>query len=158
MAFQIGPHIAQRLRLSMTGEMWHGSAIAELLPHFTATQARQHPIAGAHSVWELVLHMTAWADIVAQRLDGDTQGYPAPDVDWPPVPAAATAQAWARAKTRLFAAYETLAARVESLPEERFTKTVNGQDYTTAVMLDGVVEHAAYHGGQMAILWRALST
>jgi uncharacterized damage-inducible protein DinB len=141
----------------MTGEMWHGSAVGELLPRFTAAQATQHPVAGAHSAWELVLHMTAWADIVGQRLDGDTGAYPPEDVDWPTVPTPATAQAWTDAKARLLAAYEALAERVEGLPDERFAKKVDGQHYIAAVMLDGVVEHAAYHGGQLAMLHRALS-
>ncbi|HEY0932005.1 MAG TPA: DinB family protein [Gemmatimonas sp.] len=163
MAFHAGQHIANRLRRAISGEMWHGSAVDELLAQFTAAEARQHAIAGAHSAWELALHMTAWAEIVALRLDGEAREYPADEVDWPPVPeegsaAAESAAAWRAARTRLQAAYDTLADRAAEVTEEQLGKKVPGQSYTTAIMLDGVIEHATYHGGQLVMLRRALAT
>jgi hypothetical protein len=34
---------------------------------------------------------------------------------------------------------------------------VVGQEYTVQVMLDGVVDHATYHGGQLALFQKALT-
>ena len=67
----------------------------------------------------------------------------------------ADAVAWTAARARLGAAYEMLAARAASLAPERLAEQVRGHDYTVATMLDGVVEHGAYHGGQLALLRRA---
>ena len=36
-----------------------------------AAKAAAQPIAGAHSIWELVLHIAAWDKAVARRLGGD---------------------------------------------------------------------------------------
>ena len=50
------------VRVSFDGEAWHGPSLHEALDGCTADEARAHPVAGAHSVWELVRHVTAWAD------------------------------------------------------------------------------------------------
>jgi len=68
--------------------MWHGPALAEVLDGVDAAGARARPIAGAHSIWEIVLHITSWADIARQRIHGEATGDPPPEQDWPPVPAA----------------------------------------------------------------------
>jgi hypothetical protein len=67
---------------------------------------------------------------------------------------AGVSPAEAAAQARLAAAYESLAARAASLAPERLAERVPGLAYTVATMLDGVVEHGAYHGGQLALLRR----
>jgi len=58
--------------------------------------AAAHPIAGAHSIWELVLHVTAWTRVVACRLAGENADKPE-EGDFPEV-LEATAEAWDAAK------------------------------------------------------------
>jgi len=81
--------------------------------------------------------------------------YPPPDVDWPAPPEHPCAEAWTAAQARLAAAYEALAARVVALPPARLAEPVPGQGHSVGAMLDGVVEHGTYHGGQIALLRRA---
>ena len=54
----------------MTGPMWHGPALAEVLEGVTAERAAARPIPGAHTIWEIVLHIIAWAEIARARLKG----------------------------------------------------------------------------------------
>ena len=61
--------------------MWHGPALAQVLETATAERAAAKPIAGAHSIWEIVLHVAAWAEIARARLKGQSTGDPAPEVD-----------------------------------------------------------------------------
>jgi hypothetical protein len=49
--------IADQLKRSLEGEAWHGPALRELLSGVTAKQAAARPLAGAHSIWEIVLHI-----------------------------------------------------------------------------------------------------
>ena len=56
--------IADSLRRTLTGPMWHGAAVNQLLSGLSAADAACRPIAGAHTIWELVLHMAAWASVV----------------------------------------------------------------------------------------------
>ena len=147
--------IASRLRHTLTGPMWHGPALMELLVSVEADQAARRPIERAHTIWELTFHMTAWANIARQRLDGQSLDYPDVALDWPSVPAATTAAEWKAALQQLSDAYEQLAAAVRHLSDEQLHAHVAGTDYTVETMLCGVVEHGVYHGGQIAILLKA---
>src|SRR5580700_4091961 len=74
--------IADQLRRAFDGDAWHGDSVFEILNGVTATRAAARPIAGAHSIWELVLHIAAWDGAVLRRLGGtaielrDEQNFP----------------------------------------------------------------------------------
>jgi uncharacterized damage-inducible protein DinB len=135
--------------------MWHGSALSDLVGDVTAQQAAEHAIRGAHSIWELVLHATAWTEIVRERLVGSPLGDPTPEEDWPPV-RDTSAEAWRSAVERLKEAHRELAAEVAKLDDSQLIGRVPGKDHSVLTMLHGVVEHDAYHGGQIAVLKKAL--
>ncbi|HEU5174193.1 MAG TPA: DinB family protein [Gemmatimonadaceae bacterium] len=148
--------LAASLRRTIDGPMWHGPAIRELLIGVDARAAAARPVVAAHSIWELVLHMASWAEICERRLRGESLGDPDPEGDWPPVPADATAEAWAQAQARVASSYERLASAAESLSAADLARPVGERGYDAATMLQGTVEHGAYHGGQIALLKRAL--
>ena len=52
--------LAARIERCVTGPMWHGPVLADLLDGMPHDRAAAKPIAGAHSIWEIVLHVTAW--------------------------------------------------------------------------------------------------
>lgn len=52
--------IRDQLERAFSGNAWHGPSVLEILENVTASQAAAHPIAGANSIWELVLHIGAW--------------------------------------------------------------------------------------------------
>ncbi len=147
--------LARRIECAVTGPAWHGPALAELLSAVTPAQAAAHPIAGAHSIWELVLHIASWATIAEERLSGEPSNEPDDETDWPPVPRA-TARAWAKALDRLAASHFSLAAAVRDLDTSALDERVPGRIYTVRTMLHGVIEHGAYHGGQVALMTKAL--
>jgi uncharacterized damage-inducible protein DinB len=135
--------------------MWHGSALAELLIDVTPAHAASRPIAGAHTIWELVLHVTAWTEIARERLIGSAKADPTPEEDWPPVRDTSPG-AWRSALERMKEAHRELAADVARLDDSELIGRVPGKDHSVLVMVHGIVEHDAYHGGQIAILKRAL--
>jgi uncharacterized damage-inducible protein DinB len=153
---------ARTLRLSnqlvrtVTGPMWHGPALAELLRDVSHQAASARPIAGAHTIWEIVLHTIAWADIARARLRGERTGDPTPQEDWPPLSSAASGAEWSATVSRLHESYQALATDVRQLDDAVLDGKVKGLDYTVATLLRGVVEHGTYHGGQIALLKRAL--
>jgi uncharacterized damage-inducible protein DinB len=91
---------------------------------------------------------------VARARLGGAVADPSPEEDWPPVPAAGAAE-WRAAVARLGESYRALAASVRGLDDTALAATVAGQQYSASTMLHGVVEHATYHGGQIALLKRA---
>ena len=148
-------HAADRVRRSVGGPMWHGSAVNALLAGVTHGDAASRPIPGAHSIWELVLHMTTWAEIAKDRLQGNALGDPSRARDFPPVPARTSARAWTSARRGLTAAHAQLADTVAALTDDALSAVVRRRTYTVGAMIDGVIEHTTYHGGQIALLRRA---
>jgi hypothetical protein len=58
-----------QLGKALEGDAWHGPSVIETLEGVTVEQAAAHPIAGAHSIWELVLHLCGTYDLVLRRLE-----------------------------------------------------------------------------------------
>ena len=149
------------LEKTQAGEPWYGSARARLLAGLTAEQAAAHPISGARSVWELVLHMIAWTREVTRRVECQPPAEPI-EGDWPEVPVV-TPQAWADAQAELAAAHAALLAAVGAMPDRRWHEVVGesrepalGTGVDVAGMLVGLAQHDAYHTGQLVIVRRAL--
>jgi uncharacterized damage-inducible protein DinB len=135
----------------MTGPMWHGPALAHVLDGVTPERAARRPPGDAHSIWEIVHHITVWSDIARLRLHGQATGDPTPEQDFPVVTATDPAT-WALAVDRLAISHRELAAATRELTDEQLDARVTGLDYTVETLLHGVVEHGAYHGGQIALL------
>jgi uncharacterized damage-inducible protein DinB len=155
------PFLSEQVRLAHQGPTWHGAALVENLDAITAEQAASRPLPEAHSVWEIVLHMTAWTNEVARRLKGGEPGLPAAG-DWPAV-GRVSEQAWARDREALGEAHTALAAAVKRFPEARWRDRVGGErdaplgtGVSYAAMLAGLLQHDAYHGGQVGLLRKAL--
>jgi uncharacterized damage-inducible protein DinB len=143
--------LANHIERTFTGPMWHGPALAEVLEGVTPERAAARPIDAAHSIWEVVGHVTAWAEIARERIHGESLGDPPADRDWP-----APAGDWSTAIDRLAAAHRRLAADVRELTDAALDAKVETLDYPVGVLLDGVVEHGTYHAGQIALLKRAV--
>jgi uncharacterized damage-inducible protein DinB len=146
--------LAKHIERTVTGPLWHGPVLDDLLRDVTAEHAAARRIANAHSIWELVLHVAAWAEIARARVDGRAIADPPDEVNFPPVHDASAA-AWEMARERLRESYRDLAARVRQLNEDALGQRVTGLPYTIGFMVHGVVEHGTYHGGQIAILKKA---
>lgn len=154
--------IADELARAHAGDPWHGPSRAATLGGVTASNASARPIPAAHSIWELVLHMTSWTSEVARRLHSGQHGEPEAG-DWPPVPAPGDDAQWSAAQEALGAAHERLRAAVAAHPPDRLAALVGetrapalGTGVSAYVMLHGVAQHDAYHSGQIALLRKAI--
>lgn len=142
--------IAGQLRRTQQGAAWHGPALAELLKGVDGALAERKPLSGAHSIWELVLHVTVWQAAALRAVKGDTMPDLAGVDDWPVT--GHTEQDWRDAVERLERVNEELVAALATFPDERFSDKVPGRDYSFYYLLHGVVQHNLYHAGQIAIL------
>ena len=59
--------LERRLAEMFDGHAWHGPALLETLRDLTPAQAAATPIAGAHSIWALALHLDTWQRVVARN-------------------------------------------------------------------------------------------
>lgn len=142
--------IEDQLRRSIEGSAWHGYSLLELLADVSAEKAAAKPIATAHSIWEIVLHVSAWVNVARRRLGGDT-AYLSPDQDWPKIPDC-TPAAWTQTIKALEQNHADLCREVSQLGDARLSENATGQRYTIYFMLHGVAQHNLYHAGQIAIL------
>jgi len=147
--------LADEIGRALQGTAWHGPSLQELLEHVTADEAIQRPVATAHNIWELVLHITSWANIALRRLVGG-QVEPFEDEDWPP-PGAISAERWVAIRADLAESHERLRRIVLALSDAHLSANAPQSTNSVAVMLHGVAQHAAYHGGQISLLKKAIS-
>lgn len=153
--WSLSEQLARHIERTMTGPMWHGPALADVVAGVSHQQAAARPVAAAHSIWELVLHAAAWAEIARARLDGRATADPPPDLDWPPI-LDVDAPSWDEAVERMRESHRALATRVRQMDDVAVNAKVPGLEYSAWVLLHGVVEHSVYHAGQIMILRKAL--
>jgi uncharacterized damage-inducible protein DinB len=149
--------LEEQLRRSLEGGAWHGPAVLEALEGVSPEQAAAHPIAGAHSIWELALHLASDYRLVLRRMNGDGSQL-TPDEDWPAVPPP-TPKNWSDTIQRLRQLSQDLRRAVLNFSPDRLDEPlVPESPYTAYVQFIGVTQHALYHTGQVAVLKRALRT
>lgn len=142
--------ITDELQRAFAGPAWHGPALMQTLAGVTADIAAAHPIRQAHSIWEIVLHVTAWRPAVVRRLRGETVELTGA-ADWPHIEKFTT-PAWEEAIRNLEQAHGNLFDEVRRLTDSRLAERVAGKDYDVRFMLHGMAQHDAYHAGQIAVL------
>jgi uncharacterized damage-inducible protein DinB len=145
--------MVDELERAFDGEAWHGPALMEVLEGIDSRTAAARPIANAHSIWELVLHLAAWENVVTRRLHGEKLSLS--DAENFGHISATTDAAWRDAVNHLRRLHGELIKAVSSLNESQLSALVPGKNYDVRFMLSGAVQHAAYHAGQIAILKRA---
>jgi len=148
--------ILDQLHRAYEGPAWHGPALREVLADVTWQTAALRPIPGAHTIWELVLHLTVWISVPTRRLEGAEIPTLPSDEDWP-APPAPSESAWREALDRLADRQRDLESAVRDLPDDRLREKVLGDiPYSIYTMLHGVVQHNLYHAGQIALLKKGI--
>lgn len=152
--------LRQDLHHVYDGDPWHGSSITAVLEGINPDVASRRSIPGAHTIWELVLHMAAWTREVASRVQGaDAKN---PPEDWPAPRFGGGEEAWQLAKDDLAAAQKELEQAVAALKPEDLLRWVGdqrdpslGTGMPVGSVIRGLLQHHTYHEGQIALLKRA---
>ncbi|MGY2131378.1 DinB family protein [Hymenobacter sp. HD11105] len=151
--------IVNQLQRAFDGDAWLGPSLGATLEGLSAAQAATRVLPTAHSIWEIVLHLTAWIRTVQQRVQEGQLIELSDADDWPPVPLSADAAAWQQALAALAQAHTELLATVTqlSIPDlDRLLGTSRdrpqGVGVSYYVMLHGLAQHNLYHAGQIALL------
>lgn len=149
--------VVGQLDRAFSGDAWHGPSVMRLLDGVTAAEAIARPIAGAHTIWELVRHIAAWKQEVTRRLDGLVARNLPAEEDFPP-DADHDEASWRAALDALAASHRSLRERVALVADERLGDDAGGDgssSWTIYETVHGVVQHDLYHAGQIALLRKA---
>ena len=152
--------IADQFERACSGDAWYGPSVRSALEGVDARTAVAHPVPGAHSICEIVLHMSAWAEEVARRLRVGVADDPV-EGDWPSRTIGNESE-WQDVIASLEAANAELLAAIRAMDEARLEDVVGdardralGSGVTQYVTLHGLVQHHVYHAGQISLLKKA---
>jgi len=145
--------IEDQLKRAYAGPAWHGPSVREVLANVTPEIALQRPVAKAHTIWEITLHILAWQRAVLTRADG-TPVELSPHEDWPSTEKT-DATAWNRLLADLEESHQRLMAMLSGLTDPELDEIVPGEPYTIYFMLHGLIQHNLFHAGQIAALKKA---
>jgi len=148
--------IADQLQRAFAGDAWHGPSLRELLEGVSAEQAARRPLPQAHTIWEIVLHISTWEAVVRRRLAGELIRELPDEEDWRR-PADTSAAAWKKTLEELEQSHQQLQQAVAHASDAQLPETVPGKDHSVYFMLHGIVQHDLYHAGQIALLKKALA-
>ena len=154
--------LIDQLRRIYEGEAWHGPSLRDALSGLSATQAAARPLPHSHSIGELTHHVTAWIGEVTRRLQGGPPAMPV-DGDFPPPGTSLTETEWSALLARLAERQASLLAAAAAFGSDRLGEKIGatvsaplGTGVSYRGMLYGLVQHTAYHAGQIMLLRRAI--
>jgi uncharacterized damage-inducible protein DinB len=143
--------LLEQLNKAFGGEAWYGPPLRDLLDGVTEQQANQRPIAGGHTIHELVVHIGTWMDVVAHRITTTDAALTTVE-DWSDL----TGKSWPATVQELEHAQSRIVDAVARLSTERLDENVPGNKHKIYDEVIGAIEHNIYHSGQIAQLRRAL--
>ena len=146
----VAAELARELETLAEGNNWHGPTLRELLDGVSAEAAASRPLPGAHTIWELVLHVTAWTDVFRRRLQGTA--VEEPEAGDFPAPGSPTARAWEQATRALFESHAALVACVSRLSDADLAAGVPGRPFDKQFQVRAAIRHTVYHSGQIGLL------
>lgn len=143
--------IAHLLEETFEGEPYYGPSVLGALEHVTADVAAQRPRWSAHSIWDLVAHLTAELDYARAVIAGTAEPWIEGETTWPAI-TDTSETAWKEAIQDLTKANRALARTVKQLDDtilDQQPMRVRGPFY---LMLHGTMQHSIFHAGQISLL------
>ncbi|WP_316830993.1 DinB family protein [Pedobacter aquatilis] len=150
-------NITNEIQKAFNGDAWHGNHVMQTLNNVLPEKAFQHYVPNAHSIAEIALHLTSWTTEVASRLNGNPASEPEMG-DWPAV-RQKSPQAWERiifdfkiANEELIRVCGKIATSEWDSPTKDERNPALGTGVTNIELLNDLIQHHAYHSGQIALL------
>jgi hypothetical protein len=133
------------------GDPYYGPSVLGVLNGVTAKQAASRRRWMAHSIWEIVAHLTAELRYATSVIDGSAGPWVEGVTTWPRIDDRSP-EAWTRALEDLRRANRKLVEVVEQLEEEILVREpgiVRGPYY---LVLHGTLQHNVFHAGELSML------
>ncbi len=143
--------IVAQLKQGFDGDAWSGPTLMAVLEGVDAKTAAAKPIAGAHSIWEIVVHLVAGQAIMVARLAGQAPESPGDENWWPPMPETTDAN-WKETLETLKTQEAQLHEAIANFPEDRLDMPLTPDGSSAYNNFHGHVQHNLYHAGQIMLL------
>ncbi|HRQ42116.1 MAG TPA: hypothetical protein PLD25_29710 [Chloroflexota bacterium] len=143
--------VARLLEQTFEGKPYYCPSLLSTLEHIPADIAIRKPRWSAHSIWDVVVHLTAELNYAHTVIDGTAEAWIAGETTWPAITDTSPA-AWQKASAELKKANRALGHAVKQLDDsilEQKPVPVRGPFY---LMLHGTIQHNVFHAGQISLL------
>ncbi len=139
--------LADAYRAATLKDAWYAPSLAQVLAQISPELATTPPVPGAHSISALLQHLLLWNERVRNTSDSHPLARWQPEREWaePPIP-------WSELLARWNQSRDLLEEKLRHFPIEDLAKQVPGRNYPYETMLEGIVQHAIYHAGQIAMV------
>jgi uncharacterized damage-inducible protein DinB len=138
--------IADSYRAVTIKGAWYGPSLAELLAKISPELATSAPAPGAHTISALLQHLLLWNERIRNTSESSPMPHWEADKEWaePPVP-------WNELVARWNQSRDLLEEKIRNFPIADLATQVPGRTYPYEKLLPGIVQHAIYHSGQIAM-------
>ena len=134
----------------LNGDAWHGDSVWGVLANIPATAAAARPLSEAHSIWEIVAHMTFWEGVVIQRLQGQRAGL-VEELNFPPTPEP-TGENWHKTLDAFRDSNRRFREALSRLDPAKLNELTAAGKRSHYGETHGILEHHVYHLGQIVLL------
>jgi uncharacterized damage-inducible protein DinB len=134
----------------LSGDAWHGDPVWKVLEDIPAGTAAARPLGTAHSIWEIVAHMTFWEGVVIQRLHGQRAGL-VEELNFPATPMPSE-ENWRKTLDDFRASNRRFREALSKLDPGKLEQLTAAEKRTYYDEAHGIIEHHVYHLGQIALL------
>lgn len=148
-------NLYQEYQKAFEGAPWHGKSSLEIIRASDPEKVFVHWIPNAHSIAEIVAHLTVWTEEALDRLDGQAAKIPGRG-DWPEVE---KRDHWAVIINEFEAAQRNLLERIKDFTSADWESMVidtredsEGSNTSNGELVNGIIQHLAYHSGQISLL------
>ncbi|HEY1006930.1 MAG TPA: DinB family protein [Sphingobacteriaceae bacterium] len=145
--------IQKLLRDLYDGSPWIEVTLMEKLHGLSAEQAGKKLFPDWNSIWQIVNHLAKWRMEVLSRVNGEVTTSPDDNFFGPLEDP--SEEAWQQALAELRESQKEWMGFLETFPEQDLEKVYPGNRMTYYEHILGIVQHDAYHLGQIALLAKA---
>lgn len=142
--------LANELQKLFNGASWIDVNIVETLSSVTAEQASSKPFGNVNSIWEIVNHVVSWREAVLKRVQGID--FPSPGNNFFGPVSNISTLAWKETLKRLHKSQQEWSNFLMEMKEEELEKHSVTRNQTKYELISGILQHDAYHLGQIVIL------
>lgn len=141
--------LIDQLENVFNGSPWFGPSWIETLEKVPADAVNFRLGKGA-SIAGLLGHVVTWREYVARKLQGQEDFEITPGNDWPA--GELEEKGWQDLVRRFVEIQQELLEGLSEFPSSMLDDNLSGREYSWAFMLQGIIDHDAYHLGQINLL------
>lgn len=133
-----------------SGDPWIDVSVEATLKNISASQALKRISSKSNSIWEIVNHLINWRLAILQRVQGVI--FSSPDNNFFKPVADTSEEAWLESLQQFDATQHQWKELLANFDDDDFNKTYSISDQSYYELIHGIIQHDAYHLGQIVLL------